>query len=76
MNSMITDLRTVLMGSAGTASVRDSEFDLKRILKDGARAFLTGLTTSPYHEGSKEEEWWRLGWQLSKEAVKSSKGAW
>jgi len=76
MSAAIADLRRVLLGATGSATTRDSDADFKRIVQDGARAYLTGLTTSPHRESSKEEEWWRFGWQLSKEAVKSARREW
>jgi hypothetical protein len=76
LRAEVRDLRTVLLGASGSATSHDSDVDCKRIIQDGARAYLTGLTTSPHRENSKEEDWWRLGWQLSKDAVKSARREW
>jgi hypothetical protein len=76
MRAELRDLRTVLIGSGGTATAHDSGADAKRIIGDGARAYVGGLSTSPHREGSKEEAWWRFGWQLAKDAIKGGRGEW
>ncbi len=72
----VTDLRTVLLGPTGSATARQSDLDLKRIVQEGARAFSGGLSTSPYRENSQEEAWWRFGWQIAKDSAKAVKGTW
>jgi hypothetical protein len=76
MRSELRDLRTVLLGATGSATAHESLADAKRIIGDGARAYVTGLSTSPHREGSHEESWWRFGWQLAKDAVKGARGDW
>jgi hypothetical protein len=72
----VGDMRAVLLGATGSATARQSELDVRRIVQEGARAFSGGLSTSPYRESSAEEGWWRFGWQLAKDAVKTVKGGW
>jgi hypothetical protein len=76
MHALVQDLRTVLLGASGAAPAHDPALDAKRIIGDGARAYVTGLSTSPHREGSQEEGWWRFGWQLAKDAVKGARGDW
>jgi hypothetical protein len=76
MHAELRDLRTVLLGTAGSSAAHESLADAKRIIGDGARAYVGGLSTSPHREGSKEESWWRFGWQIAKDAVKGSRGEW
>lgn len=74
----VTDLRTVLLGSAGTGvgAGQRTDADIRRVLLEGAKAFSTGMSTSPYRENSDDEQWWRLGWQIAKDAVKANRGGW
>jgi hypothetical protein len=76
MHAELRDLRTVLIGGTGSSAAHESLTDAKRVIGDGARAYVGGLSTSPYREGSKEESWWRFGWQLAKDAIKGSRGEW
>ncbi len=76
LRTSVDELRASLGGKPRQAGELPAPADLQRLLQEGARAYVRGLTTSPHREGSPEETWWRCGWQIAKDAVKDSRGSW
>jgi hypothetical protein len=76
LRTSVDDLRAQLTGKPRAAGELPALPDLQRLLQEGAKAYIRGLTTSPHREGSPEEVWWRCGWQIAMDAVKNSRGSW
>src|SRR5690242_6071045 len=75
MRNQLKDLRTVLIGEDSLNLGPQSQVEIEQTIRQGAEAYMRGLSTSPYGESTPLERWWRLGWTLAK-SVSQAKAGW